>query len=111
MGEVIRDKYRGRGVGFVQTGVFGPASRRLPMPGFSRCCEEIAWRALFWVGILPAAGAVIRRNIADPTPSRCAAPTPAAPASCSWCRPPYLWLTVTALMVAGAQGGVFAVQF
>ena len=55
MGEVIRDKYRGRGVGFVQTG------GRSAGPGGARLCralrvlpEAIAWRALFAVGMLPA---------------------------------------------------------
>ena len=50
MGEVIRDKYRGRGVGFVQTGAaFGPGLAALAYAGlFAIFPELIAWRALFW---------------------------------------------------------------
>jgi|HubBroStandDraft_6_1064221.scaffolds.fasta_scaffold14636_10 hypothetical protein len=56
MGEVIRDKYRGRGVGFVQTGAaVGPGLAALVYAGlYAILPEAIAWRALFAVGILPA---------------------------------------------------------
>src|SRR6201987_4798848 len=51
MGEVIRDKYRGRRGGFVQTGAaFGPCLAALVYSGlFAILPEEIAWRALFMV--------------------------------------------------------------
>ena len=56
MGEVIRDKYRGRGVGFVQTGAaVGPGLAALVYAGlYALLPEAIAWRALFALGILPA---------------------------------------------------------
>src|ERR1700684_1101688 len=56
MGEVIRDKYRGRGVGFVQTGAaVGPGAAGLVYAGlYAVLPESLAWRALFAVGILPA---------------------------------------------------------
>src|SRR5260370_11459903 len=56
MGEVIRDKYRGRGVGFVQTcAAVGPGFAALVYAGlYAILPEAIAWRALFAVGILPA---------------------------------------------------------
>ena len=66
MGEVIRDKYRGRGVGFVQTGAaVGPGLVALVYAGlFAILPEAIAWRTLFWVGILPALFVLwIRRRI------------------------------------------------
>src|SRR6202046_3379568 len=69
MGEVIRDKYRGRGVGFVQTGAaFGPGFAALTYAGlFAVLPEEIAWRALFAVGILPALFVFwVRRHIDEP---------------------------------------------
>src|SRR5277367_4568242 len=68
MGEVIRDKYRGRGVGFVQTGAaFGPGAAALVYSGlYAVLPEEIAWRALFAVGILPALLVLwIRRSIPE----------------------------------------------
>jgi MFS family permease len=41
MGEVIRDKYRGRGVGFVQTGAaVAPASRRSSTPACMPFCPK-----------------------------------------------------------------------
>src|SRR5260370_37819125 len=56
MGEGIRDKYRGRGVGFVQTGAaVGPGLAALVYAGlYAILPEAIAWRAPFAVGILPA---------------------------------------------------------
>src|SRR5215471_17619510 len=68
MGEVIRDKYRGRGVGFVQTGAaFGPGLAALVYAGlYAILPEAIAWRALFMVGILPALLVLwIRRTIPE----------------------------------------------
>src|SRR6266480_508343 len=68
MGEVIRAKYRGRGVGFVQTGAaFGPGLAALVYAGlYAVLPEAIAWRALFAVGILPALLVLwIRRSIPE----------------------------------------------
>jgi MFS family permease len=68
MGEVIRDKYRGRGVGFVQTGAaVGPGLAALVYAGlYAILPEAIAWRALFAVGILPALPVLwIRRSIPE----------------------------------------------
>src|SRR5262244_3355330 len=68
MGEVIRDKYRGRGVGFVQTGwAVGWGLAALVYAGlFAILPEAIAWRALFAVGILPALLVLwIRRSIPE----------------------------------------------
>src|ERR1700722_14053854 len=118
MGEVIRDKYRGRGVGFVQTGAaFGPGFAALAYAGlFALLPEAIAWRALFAVGILPALLVLwIRRAIPESEAfeaRRKAQPTTGVTHLFAAFRGPYLWLTVkTSLMVAGAQGSVFAVQF
>jgi MFS family permease len=68
MGEVIRDKYRGRGVGFVQTGAaVEPGLAALVYAGlYTILPEAIAWRALFAVGILPALLVLwIRRSIPE----------------------------------------------
>ena len=56
MGEVIRDKYRGRAVGLVQTGwaVGWGASALVYTALYAFLPEAIAWRALFAVGLLPA---------------------------------------------------------
>ena len=66
MGEVIRDKYRGRGVGIVQTGwAVGWGAAALVYTGlYAVLPEAIAWRALFAIGLLPAVLVFwIRRHI------------------------------------------------
>ncbi len=117
MGEVIRDKYRGRGVGFVQTGAaFGPGLAALVYAGlFAIMPEAIAWRALFWVGILPGLFVLwIRRSIPElgAFEGRRDSAQPGIAQLLSAFRAPYLWLTIkVSLMVMGAQGGVWAVGF
>jgi MFS family permease len=118
MGEVIRDKYRGRGVGFVQTGAaFGPGLAALVYAGlYAVLPEAIAWRALFAVGILPALLVLwIRRSTPESNAfqgRRESGSQPGIAQLLSAFRGPYLWLTVkVSLMVMGAQGGVWAVGF
>jgi MFS family permease len=119
MGEVIRDKYRGRGVGFVQTGAaVGPGLAALVYAGlYAILPEAIAWRALFAVGILPALLVLwIRRSIPESEAFQgrrdSSGATPGIAHLLSAFRGPYLWLTIkVSLMVMGAQGGVWAVNF
>ena len=56
MGEVMRDKYRGRGVGIVHTGwAIGWGASALVYTGlYAFLPEEIAWRVLFAIGLRPA---------------------------------------------------------
>ena len=115
MGEVIRDKYRGRGVGIVQTGwAVGSGASVLVYTGlYAFLPEAIAWRVLFAVGLLPAVFVFwIRRHIDDSEIFR-ARQRERAPVSVahlfSAFRGPYLWTTVkVSLMVTGAQGGGYA---
>jgi MFS family permease len=118
MGEVIRDKYRGRGVGFVQTGAaVGPGLAALVYAGlYAILPEAIAWRALFAVGILPGLLVLwIRRSIPESEAfqgQRDSSAQPGIAHLLSAFRGPYLWLTIkVSLMVMGAQGGVWAVNF
>jgi MFS family permease len=118
MGEVIRDKYRGRGVGFVQTGAaVGPGLAALVYAGlFAILPETIAWRALFTVGILPGLFVLwIRRSIPESevfAARRRSGEQPGIGQLLAAFRAPYLWLTIkVSLMVMGAQGGVWAVGF
>ncbi len=112
MGEVIRDKYRGRAVGIVQTGwsIGWGAAALLYTILIATLPEALAWRALFWIGILPAALVFwIRRFVEEPVLNQ----RHAAPAGIlhifSALKPPYLSTTWrVALMVAGAQGGSYA---
>jgi MFS family permease len=114
MGEVIRDKYRGRGVGIVQTGwAIGWGAAALVYTGlYAVLPEEIAWRALFAIGLLPAIFVFwIRRHIDEPEIFRDARrdrPVGVAHLFSAF-RGPHLWTTVkVSLMVAGAQGGGYA---
>jgi MFS family permease len=119
MGEVIRDKYRGRGVGFVQTGAaVGPGVAALVYAGlYALLPEAIAWRALFFIGIIPALVVLwIRRSVPESAAFQQRRLARGAAASGAQLfaafRGPYLWTTVkVSLMVTGAQGGVWAVQF
>ncbi len=118
MGEVIRDKYRGRGVGFVQTGAaFGPGGAALAAAALYALLPEVqAWRALFAVGVLPALLVLwIRRNIPESDSfegQRGQREKIGASQLFAAFQGPYLWLTIkVSLMVTGAQGGVWAVQF
>ncbi len=118
MGEVIRDKYRGRGVGFVQTGAaFGPGFAALAYAGlFAFIPEGTAWRVLFAIGILPGLLVLwIRRSVAESDAyqaGRAERHSVGLSHIFSAFRGPYFWVTIkVSLMVAGAQGGVYAVQF
>src|SRR5215813_1235657 len=115
MGEVIRDKYRGRGVGIVQTGwAIGWGASALVYTGlYAVLPEEIAWRALFAIGLFPAIFVFwIRRHIDEPEIFRDARrdrPAVGVAHLFSAFRGPHLWTTVkVSLMVAGAQGGGYA---
>ena len=112
MGEVIRDKYRGRAVGIVQTGwsIGWGAAALLYTILIATLPEEYAWRTLFWIGIAPAALVFwIRRFVEEPDLSqRSAAPTSIWHIF-SALKPPYLSTTWrVAMMVTGAQGGGYA---
>jgi MFS family permease len=69
MGESIRTRFRGRVVGTVQAGwsIGWGVSVILFTILFSRLPHEIAWRVMFWIGILPALLIVyIRSKVQEP---------------------------------------------
>ncbi len=113
MGEVIRDKYRGRAVGIVQTGwSIGWGAAALLYTLFSSIMPEAyAWRALFWIGLAPALLVFwIRRYVEEPNLPRDTRPVGTALTQIfAALKPPYLSTTWrVALMVTGAQGGSYA---
>ncbi len=112
MGEVIRDKYRGRAVGIVQTGwsIGWGAAALLYTILIATLPEEYAWRTLFWIGIAPAALVFwIRRFVEEPELNRRQERTAGLLHIFSALKPPYLSTTWrVAMMVAGAQGGSYA---
>jgi MFS family permease len=69
MGEVIRAKYRGRAVGVVQASwhIGWGAAALLFTVLFSTMKPDLAWRTMFWVGILPALFVLfIRKSVKEP---------------------------------------------
>jgi len=116
MGEVIRDKYRGRGVGLVQTGwaIGWGASALVYTAVYWLLPEALAWRVLFGIGLFPAVFVFwIRRHIEEPEifqTRRREHPPVGFSHLFSAFRGPHLWVTVKiSLMVAGAQGGGYAI--
>ncbi|HTS55468.1 MAG TPA: MFS transporter [Burkholderiales bacterium] len=69
IGEIIRPQHRGKAVGTVQSGwaVGWGAATILATIFLTLLAEGLAWRALFWVGILPAILIFyVRKNVREP---------------------------------------------
>lgn len=116
VGESVRSRFRGRAVGTVQGGwAIGWGLAALGYAGFHALLRpELAWRALFWIGIVPALLAFyIRGHVFEPAvylESVCARePRTGLPRPTIF-SPGTLRVTVLASAVAlGAQGGYYAV--
>lgn len=56
MGEIVRSEHRGKAVGTVQSGwaIGWGMAALLYTIAFSVLPPEIAWRSMFWIGVLPA---------------------------------------------------------
>ena len=117
MGEAIRAKYRGKAVGSVQGGwAIGWAVTAVAYTVlFSLLPAEIAWRALFWIGILPALLVFyIRRHVPEPEIFRRTLASEKAAGEGSHFleifSPSLLKTTALAAVLAiGAQGGYYAI--
>ncbi len=117
MGETIRAEHRGRAVGTVQGGwAIGWAIAALFYALlFSTLRPELAWRAMFWIGIAPALLVFyIRRYVPEPEVYRRTRADLAASGErhgfLEIFSPSLLGVTVlTSLMATGAQGGYYAI--
>jgi MFS family permease len=117
IGEVINSKYRGRAVGLVQSGWavgWGGATLVFALV-FSLLPQDIAWRALFWTGLIPALLVVyIRRFVDEPEifeKSRVTDNESVATKTFVIFSRENIRLTVlTSLLTTGAQGGYYAVN-
>ncbi len=117
MGEAIRAQHRGKAVGTVQGGwAVGWAVTAICYTVlFSVLPATTAWRAMFWIGILPALLVFyIRRNVPEPDVfSRTRAREAALGEASHFLEifsPAMLKITfLTALLATGVQGGYYAI--
>lgn len=117
LGETIRPEHRGKALGIMQSGwaVGWGAAALLYALFFSIWPQEIAWRYLFMLGIIPALLVFWLRRFVEEPPvylkSRKALDQGAArPSFFEIFEPPLARVTLLgALMGTGAQGGYFAV--
>ncbi|RZT29021.1 MFS transporter [Cupriavidus agavae] len=117
IGEIIAPKHRGKAVGLVQSGwaVGWGAAAILYSIAFSVLPESLAWRSLFWVGILPALLVIyVRKHVPEPDVFR------AANAARQQGRRTSVWAifsgrqlrttVLAALLCTGIQGGFYAMS-
>ena len=117
MGETIRAEFRGRAVGSVQSAwaVGWGAAVVLQAITFSLLPEDLAWRAMFALGFLPALLLIyVRRHIEEPEIAQAAraqlAKEDKSPSILEIFKPELLKTTVLAsLLTMGAQGGYYAI--
>ncbi|WP_347469430.1 MFS transporter [Burkholderia stagnalis] len=117
MGEMVRTEYRGRAVGTVQSGwaVGWGVAAVLYTAVFTWLPEDYAWRALFWIGIIPAALVLfIRRHVPEPELFQRTqeAEVVSHHRTSAWAifSPALIKTTVlSALLCTGVQGGYYAV--
>ena len=118
MGEVIRAEHRGKAVGTLQSGwpVGWGAAALLATLFFSVLPQEVAWRALFWVGLTPALLVFfVRRFVKEPPVfAQTRQNLAAAGKKANFLEifsPPILKTTIlTCLLSTGAQGGYYAIS-
>jgi len=115
IGEVIRAKHRGKAVGTVQSAwAWGwAAAAILATIIFQVLPQEIAWRAMFFAGILPALLIFyIRSRVPEPAIFKQATAAPAAKrrGTLEIFGADLLWTTILgAILTTGAQGGYYAI--
>ncbi len=119
VGEVIRPESRGKAVGAMQSGwaIGWAMALGLYLLFFSIMPAEIAWRALFWVGLTPALLVFfIRRYVQEPEIfKKTQANLDKAGKKSNFLEifPPSILKTtiLTCLLTTGAQGGYYAITF
>ena len=117
IGEKIRAEYRGRAVGTTQAGWaigWGIAALFYTIL-FKTLPAEIAWRAMFWIGLLPSLLAVwVRQHVREPHVFEKSRELSRSQSSMHFLKifsPSMLRTTLLASLVAlGAQGGYYAVS-
>lgn len=117
IGEMIRAEHRGKAVGTVQSGwaIGWGIANLLFLLFYSIFPEQVAWRVLFWSGLLPALLVIyIRRNVSEPDVYKATRMEAEARGShfAEIFGPKLIRTTVIAcLMVTGMMAGYFATFF
>ena len=116
IGETIRSKYRGRAVGTVQGGwaIGWGISAVFYTLFFAVLPAALAWRAMFWIGLLPALLAVwVRSHVSESTNFERTLNAKKVESSTHFLKifsPALLKTTLLAgLLALGAQGGYYAI--
>ena len=118
MGEVIRAEHRGKAVGSVQSGwaIGWAVAALMATLLFSAFPQETAWRALFWIGLLPAVLVFfVRRLVPEPevfTATKDNLTAKGTAANFLEIFSPSLLKTtiLTSILATGAQGGYYAIS-
>jgi MFS family permease len=117
IGEAIRAKYRGRAVGTVQGGwaIGWGLAAIFSVLFFKFLSPDHAWRAMFWIGLAPAALAVyVRKHVHEPAIYTASAAGQGTAPPLEFLRifsPAMLRITLlTSLVALGAQGGFYAIN-
>ncbi len=117
IGEVIRPQYRGRAVGSMQSGwaIGWGIAAIMATVFFSVFTADVAWRALFWVGLSPALLVFFVRRFVNEPPvfEKTRQNLAAAGTKTNFLEifsPAIIRTTVlTCLLTTGAQGGYYAI--
>ncbi|MBK5002425.1 MFS transporter [Pseudomonas sp. S31] len=114
MAEVINPAHRGKALGYVQSGFASGWALAVIVATLiiSQFPPELAWRIVFWVGVIPAMCVLfLRRYLSDSDAFINAASEAREKASFTTVfKPRYLRTSViSSLMVLGLQGGAYAV--
>ncbi|MGI4802339.1 MAG: MFS transporter [Janthinobacterium lividum] len=111
MGEIVRAEHRGKAVGCVQSSwAVGWAAAAILYAGtYALLPETIAWRVLFFVGVLPGLFVIyVRRHVQDSVAF--ARADHRTPFSAIFSRDILRVTLLGALLSAGVQGGYYAVM-
>ena len=105
MGEIIRPQHRGKAVGCVQSGygVGWTLATILSTLMFTFVPPEWAWRALLWIGLLPAIFVMYLRRFVEEPPVFCRAKERGSQSKTSFLlifRPPFIERTLFASLLA-----------
>ncbi len=116
IGESIRAKFRGRAVGTTQGGwaIGWGLAAAFYMVFFAVLPTQLAWRAMFWIGLLPALLAIwVRRHVSEPQLFELNRARQAEGTRTHFLQifsPTLLRTTLLASLIAlGAQGGYYAI--